>query len=132
MKIVIDTNCFLAIIPKVSPFRPIFDAYRNGLFTLIVSTEILNEYAEIFAQKMTFEIAENLIELILNQHNTAKTEIYYRWGLISNDYDDNKFVDAAISAQADYIVTSDSHFKALSSIPFPKVEIISLAEFLKK
>ncbi len=131
MRVVIDTNCFLAIIPKVSPFRPIFDTYRKKQFDLIVSTEILNEYAEIFAQKMTPEISANLLELILNQENTSKTEIYYRWGLITIDYDDNKFVDAAISGQADYIVTSDTHFNVLRSIPFPKVQVTSLGEFLK-
>jgi uncharacterized protein len=27
MRIVIDTNCFWAILPKKSPYRPIFDAY---------------------------------------------------------------------------------------------------------
>ena len=32
MRVVIDTNCFLAIIPKVSPFRAIFDAYRKKQF----------------------------------------------------------------------------------------------------
>jgi uncharacterized protein len=61
MRIVIDTNCFLAIIPKISPFRPIFDSYRMGGFDLIVSTEILSEYAETFAQKIISEIAENLL-----------------------------------------------------------------------
>ena len=80
---------------------------------------------------MTLEISENLLELFLNQDNTSKTEIYYRWGLITIDYDDNKFADAAISGQADYIVTSDAHFNVLRSIPFPKVQVVSLSEFLK-
>jgi uncharacterized protein len=56
--------------------------------------------------------------------------VYYRWGLISNDYDDNKFVDAAISAQADCIVTADNHFNVLRGIPFPKTEVIGLSQFL--
>ena len=129
MRVVIDTNCFLAIIPKVSPYRPVFDAYRSRRFELAVSTEVLDEYAEIFGQRMTPLIADNLLELIDKQANTVKTEIYYRWGAITKDYDDNKFVDCAVSAGADYIITHDRHFNVLSTIEFPQVKCIRLDEF---
>ncbi len=91
MRVVIDTNCFLAILPKVSPYRSVFDAYRAGRFELAVSTDILSEYVEVFGQRMTPLIADNVLELIDKQANTVKTEIYYRWGHITVDYDDNKF-----------------------------------------
>ncbi|UHG90772.1 putative toxin-antitoxin system toxin component, PIN family [Spirosoma oryzicola] len=130
MRIVLDTNCLLAITPKISPFRPIFDAFRSGKFELAVSSEILTEYHEIAGQKMTPQIAENIIELILKQDNTVQTEIFYRWQLITIDPDDNKFVDTAISSGADYIVTNDAHFRALRDIPFPKVAVISIQDFL--
>jgi uncharacterized protein len=130
MRVVLDTNCFLAIIPKVSPYRFIFDAYRTGLFELAVSSEILNEYVEIFAQKMTPEIAENILELILKQANTINTDVFYRWQLIAIDPDDNKFVDTAIASQSHYLVTSDAHFNVLKSIPFPQVEVIGIDAFV--
>ncbi len=131
MIIVIDTNCFLAILPKGSRYRPIFEAYRQGKFELAVSTEILHEYAEIFSQQMTAEISDNLLSLILKQPNTLKTEIYYRWLLITTDYDDNKFVDTAISANADFIVTVDKHFNILKAISFPNVKTMNIDDFLK-
>jgi uncharacterized protein len=131
MRVVIDTNCFLAIVPKLSPYRPIFDAFRQSKFELAVSTEILNEYSEIFTEKMTAEISENLLELILKQPNSIQTEIFYRWVLITADYDDNKFVDAAISSVSDYVITVDGHFKVLKDIPFPKVSVLNLKEFLE-
>jgi putative PIN family toxin of toxin-antitoxin system len=131
MRVVIDTNCFLAIIPKLSPYRPIFDSFRRAKFELAISTEILNEYSEIFTEKMTPEISENLLELILKQPNSIHTEIFYRWGLIHVDYDDNKFVDTAISSISDYVVTVDGHFKILKDIPFPKVIVLNLNEFLE-
>ncbi len=131
MRIVLDTNCFLAILPKQSLYRPVFNAYREGKFELAISTEILEEYAEIFEQKMTAEISENIIELILKQPNSIKTEIFYRWGLIISDYDDNKFVDTAISSNADFIITLDRHYKVLEEIPFPNVKAISLNNFME-
>ena len=130
MRVVIDTNCFLAMIPKVSPFRQVFDAFRANQFELAVSTDILAEYAEIFSQRMTPAIADNLLELIDKQTNTARIEIYYRWALITADYDDNKFVDCAISAGANYIVTHDRHFDALAAREFPAVTCISLTKFM--
>lgn len=54
----------------------------------------------------------------------------FRLGLITADYDDNKFVDCAIVSGAQFIVTNDSHFDALADIPFPKVVVRTIDEFL--
>ncbi len=62
----------------------------------------------------------------------VKTDVYYRWNLIKQDTDDNKFVDCAIAANANFIVTNDKHFKGLKNISFRKVEVISADEFLQK
>lgn len=114
MRVVLDTNCFLVTLPKKSNYRPIFNAFRLGKFELAVSTEILEEYGEIFAQKMTPKISQNVIELILKQRNTIETNVYYRWNLITSDKDDDKFVDTTISSNADFLVTNDKHFTSYS------------------
>jgi len=56
-------------------------------------------------------------------------EPYFRFHLIEQDNDDNKFVDCAIAANARLIVSQDVHFKVLSKIPFPKVEVIDVFTF---
>jgi len=48
-----------------------------------------------------------------------------------NDADDNKFVDCAIAANANYLVTHDKDFNQLSNIDFPKINIVSISEFRK-
>jgi putative PIN family toxin of toxin-antitoxin system len=131
MRVVIDTNCFLAIIPKLSPYRSVFDAFRMGKFELAISTEILKEYEEVFANKMTPEIAYNLLELIDRQLNTVQTEVYFRWGLIKRDPDDNKFADCAIATQADFIITHNGHFSDLDSVTFPLLRRITLPAFME-
>lgn len=131
MRVVIDTNCFLAIIPRISPYRLIFDAYRRREFELAVTTDILQEYEEIFGQKMTPHIANNLLELIDRQPNTVFTQVYYHWNLIHRDPDDNKHVDCAIAAGADYIITNDGHFNDLDAVDFPVMRHISLQRFLE-
>ena len=44
----------------------------------------------------------------------------------------NKFVDCAIVANADFIVSEDSHFNVLKSIPFPRVIVKRLQIFCKE
>jgi predicted nucleic acid-binding protein len=51
--VVIDTNCLLQIISHGSPYRPIWDAFLAGQYTLCVSNEILDEYQEILEQQAT-------------------------------------------------------------------------------
>lgn len=57
---------------------------------------------------------------------------YVHFELLPSDVDDNKFVDCAIAADAEFIVTNDKHFNPLKDIPWPKVNIISLANFVKR
>lgn len=63
-------------------------------------------------------------------HKTIYRESYFRFHLLSDiDKDDDKFVDCAITAGADYIVTEDSHFDRLKQIPFPRLNVLTLYEF---
>ncbi len=130
MRIVLDTNCLLSILPKVSPYRTVFDAYRNQRFELAVSTPILAEYEEILTSRTTATIAQNVLELINRQPNTLLSTVYYQWSLITADYDDNKFVDCALATNADYIVTNDRHFNQLSEHAFPSIAWLRLDAFM--
>ena len=47
MKIVLDSNVLLVRLGKRSRYRPIGNAFVDGLYQLILSEEILNEYEEV-------------------------------------------------------------------------------------
>jgi putative PIN family toxin of toxin-antitoxin system len=130
--IVLDTNIFLVSIATKSKYRPIFDALIAGKFILAVSNSILSEYTEILERKTNAVIANNVTELLLALKNVVKTDVYYRWNLIKQDADDNKFVDCAIASNAHFIVTNDRHFNELKNVSFPKIEVIDADEFLKE
>ncbi len=129
MKVVLDTNILLTIISSKSANRMIFDYFLDEKYTLCISNEILSEYTEIVSNKMGFEVAETLIELLLEQPNVELVTRYFSWNLIKIDPDDNKFVDCAISCNASYLVSQDCHFQILKDIPFPKVNLIKVDEF---
>jgi putative PIN family toxin of toxin-antitoxin system len=129
MRVLIDTNILLAIAPKRSSERWLYEMLRKGELTLILSNEIIEEYGEKLAWFYSTYFAEIVLDELLNLHKTEQVEAFYKWQLIEEDKDDNKFVDAAVASNADFIITNDKHFKVLRNIPFPKVQTLSLQEF---
>ena len=130
--IVLDTNCLLQALPSKSPFHKVWTEVLDGKISLCVNTDILEEYEEVLARKTTPEIARNIVEAIANLTTTTMQNTYVHFELLPADSDDNKFVDCAVASDAEYIVTNDKHFNPLKKIPWPKVEIIKIAEFIKQ
>lgn len=128
--VVLDTNCLVQMISVHSPYRTAWQAFRDGKYLLCVSDEILNEYQEILERVANSAVACNIIEVIINSPHCRFFVPYFHFGLIRQDYDDNKFVDCAIQAGADYIVSEDSHFNVLKECDFPKVVVIGLDQFV--
>ena len=62
--------------------------------------------------RMVWRFLEGLSRL---HNNVLYVEPHFGFGAVAADPDDNKFVDCAIAAKADFIVTSDRHFDALHS-----------------
>jgi putative PIN family toxin of toxin-antitoxin system len=131
MKIVLDTNVLSVAISRRSKFYPIWQAVRNGDFDLLVTTDMLDEYAEVIADDLSPEVSQNVMDALETLPNIIPVHKYYFWNLITADPDDNKFVDCAVAGSADYLVTDDKHFKVLKTIPFPKVEVLSSEAFLE-
>ena len=103
----------------------------EGKYILCVSNEILNEYEEIITRYSSARVAKNVVDAIAHSPHTLYKESYFKFHLIIQDPDDNKFVDCALASNAEYIVSEDSHFKCLEHIPFPKLTVIDLETFLK-
>lgn len=131
IKIVLDTNSFVSSISKKSDSYIVWKKLQQGEYTLYVTNEILNEYQEIIERYTTPLIANNIIFALLSMENVVFVQPQFRFNLIQQDNDDNKFVDCAIVSNAMVIVTDDAHFNVLDTIPFPKVNHIKLAQFVK-
>lgn len=129
MKIVLDTNVLLVAFSKKSEFRPIFDCFLKEKITLCVTTDILVEYEEIIGKHLGRRIASSVLQLIENAPNVEWVIKYYKWNLITQDPDDNKFVDCAVASNAKYLVSDDKHFRVLNTISFPKLDLITADNF---
>ena len=134
MTVCLDTGVFLQMFGRRQPFYPILRALLDGWIILAVSTEILLEYEEITVSLSGAERwrdMEAFLELLAQLHgNIRQMEPQYRFGVVVTDPDDNKFCDCAIAAEADYVITEDSHFDALKSAGY-KPQPITPDEFIR-
>ena len=130
LRVVIDTNVVIAMIGMASPYRPIFDSIIDGELIVCITTEILYEYEEILARKNGSEVAENMVQFFSVHPFVEKVEPFYRFKVIEQDPDDDKFIDCAVAASADYIISNDRHFSNSRLQEFPKVKVLTADAFL--
>lgn len=134
MTVCLDTNVFLQIFGRKQPYHQILRGLLEGRLTLAVSNEILLEYEEVTVRLSGAERWRDivaLLELVDRLHgNIRRTESQYRFAVITQDPDDNKFCDCAITAEADFVVTDDAHFMALKSAGY-KPKPIAPEEFIR-
>ena len=131
-RLVLDTNSLLQCISRRSRYHDLWLSLLDGRNTLCVTTEILEEYAEILERKTSTKFAELALNVITNNPYTLFVTPYYHFRLIVADPDDDKFVDCAVAGNAKYIVTEDSHYDVLAGLNFPKVDIIKLDDIIQK
>ena len=131
MKVVLDTNVLFSALSNLSEYYPIWRELQLGRYELCVTTEILNEYEEKLQERFRPGVSENTMGFIMRSPDIIFVSNYFTWNFIIVDPDDNKFVDCAISANADFIVSNDKHFRVLKEIPFPSVKVITAEDFVE-
>jgi predicted nucleic acid-binding protein len=111
--------------------RWLYDLFLQGKLELAVTTEIINEYTEILEQKTNTEVTKNVIQAMIENPSVTFVEPSYRWTMITKDADDDKYVDCAVAANADYLISNHKHFAVLDTIEFPKIKRLKLNQVKK-
>ena len=131
-RLVLDTNSLIQCISRRSKYHELWLSLLDGRNQLCVTTDILQEYAEILERKTNATFAELALDVITNNPYTHFITPYFHFNLIAADPDDDKFVDCAVAGNAKFIVTEDSHYDVLRNIDFPKVDVIKLDDIIQK
>ena len=87
---------------------------------------------EVLEQKTNAWFAEVIVNAIVNNENTIRVSPSFFFNLIQADPDDNKFVDCAVCGNAEFIVSNDSHFRILDDIDWPKLQLVTIQEYIKE
>lgn len=129
LNIVLDTNVLLVSIPVFSKYHWLYKYLIEKKFNLCITNEILTEYEEIIGEKLSVPTANTVIRTLMELDNVLPTSIYFKFHLILQDPDDNKFVDCAFAGNCDFLVTNDKHFNILKKVEFPQINLIKLEQF---
>lgn len=130
MRVVLDTNVVLQMLPRRSRYHGILQSFLQGTFEWIITTDIFLEYIEILQQRANPQMIPLFTQLLFHAPEIADTRVYFFFEAIVSDPDDNKFVDAYLAGNGDFLITWDKHFEPLRDIRFPKVQLMNPDEFL--
>lgn len=128
MKVVFDTNILVsAMLWRGSPYRCLL-AIRAGLAELILSPPIIDEFRNVLAKKfaLTREEVEEGIALV--QESARLIGIPGTLRVVTDDPEDDKFIETALVAGAQCLVSGDKHLLRLGD--YRGIKVISARAFL--
>ncbi len=127
-RVLLDTNVLIAAAyNRSSASARIVDRVERRELTMIVSPAIEHEYERLFPKairypaerKQIWKIVE-LAEAVVPESNPPVTE----------DRDDDKFLAAAVAANAEVIISNDQHLLAVH--PYRGIDILRPAAFWRR
>jgi putative PIN family toxin of toxin-antitoxin system len=129
LKVVFDSNIFIsAFAVPGGKAEEVYLRVLRGDFDLCSSVAILTETAQKLGEK--FGWPENQIVRLLQAISKVATVIKTRAHLhVLADESDNRILECAVEAAADFIVTGDKRLLSLKN--FQDIRIITLSNFLK-
>ena len=129
MRVVFDTNVFISAF--AIPGGHAEEAYLHGVrgtFELFTSVSILTETANTL--RIKFEWSDERVQRALRSISKTATVLKTRPHLhILKDEPDNRILECALLAKADFIVTGDRHLLSLTR--HGGASILKLADFLE-
>lgn len=128
IKVVVDTNVFLsAIFWKGNPEKVVKKCVRKEVMG-ITSPAILEELETKLRRKFAYpeEQTERYIELVITDFEVVMPK--QKLSVVKDDPTDNKVIEAAVAANADYIVSGDRHLLGIGD--YKGVKIVSPKEFV--
>ena len=128
MKVIFDTNIYISafVIPGGNAEKAYLHAI-DGDFELCTSVAILTELARKLDEKFGWE-KQKIAQLITSISNLTVVFKTTPWLKVVSDDPDNRILECAIKAEADFLVTGDKHLLKLRNCG--NFEIIKLSTFL--
>lgn len=132
MYITLDTNTLAsgALSTEDSPPTLILDAWREGRFTLVISTDILTELERTLAKPYfashipTAEIVA--LKALLLQY-AVLAPVSGKVSGVASHTEDDRILEAAVAGKSTYLVTGDAQLQKLKT--FQGVHILSPRQF---
>lgn len=129
MTVVIDTNVWISGLVFGGNPEQIIRYFVDGRFFVVTAEELLSELRRKITRRFPLFIPnQGLLEASIREE-AILVQLGTLHVAVSRDVDDNKFIEAAIIGNADYIVSGDKDLLGLKR--YKKIKIVKPADFLK-
>lgn len=131
IKVVVDTNVFVSSFFGGNP-RKIIDLWKSGDVTLCLSKAIVDEYVQVLGRLglQNEQELEELLSLFASGFHIIFTTTTPELHIVTEDPDDNKFIECAVALKADCCISGD---KALTEIKdYMGIKIVTPKAFLEE
>jgi len=132
-KIVLDTNVVIsALLSKDGNPAKIFELLLSEKIINFTSNDIINEIIKVYNREKIKElVTKEKISFIVNNFRKFSRIVIpnIKIDAIKDDQDDNKILECAVTAKADFIVSGDEHLTKLKK--FKNIIILSPKAFLE-
>jgi len=130
LRLVIDTNVLISSFFGGNP-KELIDLWRRGSALLCITREVLEEYLRVMARlPIAPETKNRLVAILQEKRNIELVAASKHYGVIREDPEDDKFIDCAVEARADYIISGDEHLLRVNA--YRGIPICSPKEFLQR
>jgi len=130
LKVVLDTNVLVSsLLVKVGLPAGVVDAWRQRQYLVVTSPDLIAEVRLRRKYHFTEEDIEQLISLLEQDALLVPGQAQVQ-GVIPDDPADEKVLACAVDAEADVIVSGDSHLLALGE--HQGILILTAREFLER
>ena len=128
MRVVLDTNVFVSMVLG-GQVGKINEHWRADKFKLVVSDDIVSEYLDVLSRPK-LHLTADVVSTVLGrvQRKAEFVTPTKKFLAVKADPADNKFVDAAVAAKADYVISGDAHLLDLKS--FRAIPILTARTFI--
>jgi putative PIN family toxin of toxin-antitoxin system len=130
MKIVLDANIFISSFFWGGNPRAVLERAINKSDELFITKDILEEIEDV-SGRPKFHAGKNEIEYLINSIEEIANKIVIKNKINkgSRDTTDNKYLECAMAAAADYIISGDIHLLEIKE--YRKIKIVTAREYLE-
>jgi putative PIN family toxin of toxin-antitoxin system len=132
VRVVLDTNILVSACWKPDGLEAqVVDLAMTGQITACVSSHILAEYRDVLSRRKLASVTARAQELLAALERIALSVEATTQITASIDDDDNRFLECATAAGADYVITGNlRHYPAELAVPHGTIRIVNARTFL--
>ena len=131
LRVVLDTNVLISAILFGGKPRRILEKAIRGEIRLCLSEPMLEELKGVL-QRSKFDYSPEMIQIILTELMSISDFVNpsETINIVAEDPEDNRILECAVAANADYVITGDSHLLKLNK--YLNIDVLNVAVFLEK